>query len=88
MDASLEARFPLLARIRSPRDVKALDPAQLDPLANEVRERRTTNQAPVASTTSGSVAGSGTAADSGSAEGSAEPLPGPSEAPKCARHTS
>ena len=29
--------------------------------------------------------GSGTAADSGSAEGSTEPLPGPSEAPKLVR---
>jgi hypothetical protein len=33
------------------------------------------------------IDGSGTAADSGSAEGNTEPLPVPSEAPKCARHT-
>ncbi len=38
MDALLEARFPLLARMRSPRDVKALDPAHLGSLASEVRE--------------------------------------------------
>src|SRR5262245_45403810 len=36
---------------------------------------------------SNALAGSGTAADSDSAEGSAEPLPEPSEVPKCARHT-
>ena len=34
------------------------------------------------------AAGSGAAADSGSAEGSVEPLPTPSEAPKFARHVS
>jgi 1-deoxy-D-xylulose-5-phosphate synthase len=37
MDALLEARFPLLARIRSPRDVQALDPVLLPSLASEVR---------------------------------------------------
>jgi len=37
--------------------------------------------------TSKALAGSGTAGDSGSAEGSAAPLPAPSEAPKLLRQT-
>src|SRR4051812_19279701 len=47
--------------------------------------RRRRHQAITAKAISIMVAGSGTAPDSGSAEARAELLPGPSEAPKCAR---